>query len=243
MGYILASIIATILGQITKHLCLKLPPVVAEEITYKEFWKTLKQGFKIDIKYSSIFLILFNLLIYMNGLQILSVIYMVAIFALAIVFSVDYRIQLIPDETHAIIVLLALVNLLFNLSSWSSYLLGALVGGGVFYILGILALVIYKKEGMGFGDVKLMAGLGLLFGLKNILVIALMSFAIGAVISVLLITLKKKKMDSYIPFGPFIVIGALLVMYTGSDIYINGYFALCSWLGLLVTDAVFYFIK
>ncbi len=243
MGYILASIIAILLGQVTKHLCLKLPPVVAEKITYKEYFKTFKDGFKIDIKYSSIFLVLFNLIIYTNGMQYLSYIYMIAIFSLAIVFSVDYRTQLIPDETHVIIVVVALINILMNLSNWSSYVLGAIVGGGIFYTLGIVALAIYKKEGMGFGDVKLMASLGLLFGLKNILVIALLSFAIGAVISILLIVLKKKKMDSYIPFGPFIVIGAILVIYIPADVYINGYFALCSWLGMVVTDMVFYFMK
>lgn len=243
MGYILASIIAILLGQLTKHLCLKLLPVVSEKITYKEYWKTFKEGFKIDLKYSGIFLILFNLLIYVNGMHYLSYIYMIAIFSLAIVFSIDYRVQLIPDETHCIIIVLGIVNLLLNLSNWSLYLLGAVVGGGIFYTLGILALVIYKKEGMGFGDVKLMASLGLLFGLKNILVIALLAFAVAAVMSILLILLKKKHLDSYIPFGPFIVIGAMLVMYIPADVYINGYFAMCSWLGTAVTDIVFYFMK
>lgn len=243
MGYILAVIIAIVFGQITKHLCLKLPPVVSEEITYKEYLETFKDGFSIDIKYSSIFLVLFNLLIYINGVGYLSYIYMVAIFSLAIVFSIDYRKQLIPDETHVVILVVGLINLLLNLSNWSSYLLGAIVGGGIFYTLGILALVIYKKEGMGFGDVKLMASLGLLFGLKNILVIALLAFAIGALVSIILIALKKKQMDSYIPFGPFIVIGSLLVMYIPADIFINGYYALCSALGTAVTDIIFSFMK
>lgn len=243
MGYILAVIIAIILGQVTKHLCLKLPPVVAEEITYKEYWKTFKDGFKIDIKYSSIFLILFNLLIYINGAGYLSYIYMIAIFSLAIVFSIDYRTGLIPDETHVIIILTGVVNLLFNLSNWNSYLLGAIVGGGIFYTLGIVALVIYKKEGMGFGDVKLMASLGLLFGLKNILVISLLAFAIGALISIILIIFKKKQMESYIPFGPFIVIGSILIMYIPADIFINGYYYLCSSLGIAVTDVIFKFMK
>lgn len=243
MGYILASIIAIILGQLTKQLCIKLPAVVSEEITYKEFFKTFKEGFKIELIYTSIFFILFNLLIYIKGNVYISYVYMIAIFSLAIVFFIDYKIQLIPDECHYLILFAGLINLIFNLNNWSSYLFGAIVGGGTFYLLGIIALVIYKKEGMGFGDVKLMAALGFLFGFKNILVIALLAFAIGAIISIILIILNKKKMDSYIPFGPFIVISSLLLMYTSADIYINAYFNLCIWLGTSVTDMIFYFIK
>ncbi len=243
MWYILASIIAIFLGQLTKHLCLKLPPVVSEEITYKEYYKTFKNDFKIDLKYTAIFLILFNLLIYTTSSLSLAYIYMFAIFAMTIVFNIDYRTQLIPDEAHVVIVLLGIINILFNLANFGTYILGALVGGGIFYLLGLVALLVYKKEGMGFGDVKLMASLGLLFGLKNILVIALLAFAIGAIISVLLIAIKKKQIDSYIPFGPFIVLGALLVMFFPADLFIDGYFAMCSWLGTFVTDIVFSFVK
>lgn len=66
---------------------------------------------------------------------------------------------------------------------------------------------------MGFGDVKLMAGLGLYFGLSNIIIITLISFLIGAVLSVILLISKLKKTDEYIPFGPFIVLGTFISMY------------------------------
>ncbi len=53
--YVFASIIAIVFGQVSLHLNKKLPPVVAEEITYKEFFKSLKSDFKIDIFYTIIF--------------------------------------------------------------------------------------------------------------------------------------------------------------------------------------------
>ena len=53
---------------------------------------------------------------------------------------------------------------------------------------------------MGFGDVKLMGALGLYFGLQNIIIITLLSFLIGAVISIILLISKLKKSDEYIPF-------------------------------------------
>ena len=66
---------------------------------------------------------------------------------------------------------------------------------------------------MGFGDVKLMGALGLYFGLSNIIIITLVSFLIGAILSIILLVTKLKKSDEYIPFGPFIVIATFLSMY------------------------------
>lgn len=66
---------------------------------------------------------------------------------------------------------------------------------------------------MGFGDVKLMGALGLFFGLSNIIIITLVSFLIGAILSIILLVTKIKKSDEYIPFGPFIVIATFISMY------------------------------
>ncbi len=66
---------------------------------------------------------------------------------------------------------------------------------------------------MGFGDVKLMGALGLYFGLSNIIIITLLSFLIGAILSIVLLLTKIKKSDEYIPFGPFIVIAAFVSMF------------------------------
>lgn len=74
---------------------------------------------------------------------------------------------------------------------------------------------------MGFGDVKLMGALGLYFGLSNIIVITLLSFLIGAILSIILLATKIKKMDEYIPFGPFIVIGAFISIYVPFEVIKN----------------------
>lgn len=239
LHYAAVSILAIILGQVTKHLCKKMPDWVEEKISFKQYLETLKHDFKIDIKYSLIYIALFNLLVYMQGFTYITILYAFCIFSLMIVFSIDYRYQLIPDECHIIIAIVAIINMCFNITSWYSYLIGAVIGGGSFYLLGMLALLIYKKEGMGFGDVKLMAALGLLFGIKKILVITILSFAIGAVISILLMIFKIKSLDSYIPFGPFIVIAAILVIFFDTAIFINAYYSLCMWLGTGITDLIY----
>ena len=66
---------------------------------------------------------------------------------------------------------------------------------------------------MGFGDVKLMGALGLYFGLSNIIIITLVSFLIGAILSIILLVTKLRKTNEYIPFGPFIVIATFISMY------------------------------
>ena len=77
---------------------------------------------------------------------------------------------------------------------------GMLVGGGIFLAITLLGGLFYGKEAMGFGDVKLMGALGLYFGLSNIIIITLVSFLIGAILSIVLLATKIKKSDEYIPF-------------------------------------------
>ena len=92
-------------------------------------------------------------------------------------------------------------------------LLGMIVGGGIFLLITLIGGLFYGKEAMGFGDVKLMGALGLFFGFSNIIIITLVSFLIGAILSIILLVTKIKKSDEYIPFGPFIVIAAFISMY------------------------------
>lgn len=238
-SHVIVSILAVIFGQVAGHLSKKLVPIVKEEITYKEFFNTLLKDFKIDIVYSIMFLILNNLLAYILGNIYSTYIYIIALVPMMLAFVIDFKYRLIPDETHIIIIVCAIVNLCFSLDKWLSYLLGMIAGGLIFYLLGLLALLIFKKEGMGFGDVKLMASLGLLFGFKGILVIALVSFVFGAVIGVILLIVKRKDADGYIPFGPFIVIGAFILMVVPADTIINIYITFCSWLGDKMYDLIF----
>ena len=66
-----------------------------------------------------------------------------------------------------------------------------------------------------------MAALGILFGLSNIIVITLLSFLIGAILSIILLITKIRKSSEYIPFGPFIVIGTYISMYVPFEIIKN----------------------
>ena len=90
-------------------------------------------------------------------------------------------------------------------------------GAGIFLLITLLGGLVYGKEAMGLGDVKLMGALGLYFGFSNIIIIALLSFLIGAILSIILLATKIKKTDEYIPFGPFIVIGTFIAIFVPYD--------------------------
>ena len=66
-----------------------------------------------------------------------------------------------------------------------------------------------------------MGALGLYFGLSNIIVIALVSFLIGAIISIILLATKVKGATEYIPFGPFIVIATFVSMFIPFEVLLN----------------------
>ena len=135
-------------------------------------------------------------------------------------FVIDYKLQIIPNRLNLTMFEIGLViAFLYGLSDVAitiNMALGMLAGGGIFLLITLVGGVIYGKEAMGFGDVKLMGALGLYFGLSNIIAITLVSFLIGAVLSVILLITKIKKMDEYIPFGPFIVVGAFISIFVPS---------------------------
>ena len=80
-------------------------------------------------------------------------------------------------------------------------------------LITLLGGMIAGKEAMGMGDVKLMGALGLYFGLQNIIVISVLSFLIGAIISVIYMLIKRKNANTYIPFGPFIVVSSIITIF------------------------------
>ena len=77
---------------------------------------------------------------------------------------------------------------------------------------------------MGFGDVKLMGALGLFFGWRSIIAISVLSFFIAAIFSIILIVknkAKKEEIVEFIPFGPFIVLSAIVVMFIPLNVWIK----------------------
>ena len=95
---------------------------------------------------------------------------------------------------------------------------GLLAGGGAIWIIGVLGKIIFRKDAMGGGDVKLMAMVGSFIGMKLALFSIFLGSIFGAVVGGALIVLRLKTKKDYIPFGPYLALGAVLAFFYGEQI-------------------------
>jgi leader peptidase (prepilin peptidase)/N-methyltransferase len=100
--------------------------------------------------------------------------------------------------------------------SFADAAFGALAGSGLLWIVAEGYFRIRGREGMGLGDVKMMAAVGAFLGLKRTLMTVLAGSLLGSVIGIFLIALSKKGRDYELPFGTFLGAGALLVVFFGT---------------------------
>lgn len=129
--------------------------------------------------------------------------------SLIVVFFADLKYGIIPDK---IIFPAILISFLFSLfASKESWFLLPAVGACLFFLLLFL---ITKGRGMGFGDVKFAFLMGLILGFPNIMVALYVAFLTGAIVGIILIIWRKKRIfGTSIPFGPFLVIGTLAAIF------------------------------
>jgi leader peptidase (prepilin peptidase) / N-methyltransferase len=97
-------------------------------------------------------------------------------------------------------------------------LIGIVGGGGFLFLVGTVFEKVTGREGMGGGDVKLLAMIGAWMGWKALPFIVLISALTGSVIGGVSLALTRQGMRSRIPFGPFLALGALVFLFFGDDI-------------------------
>ena len=219
--YVVAAIIGLIVGQITDWANKRLPEY--KKVISKDIITEYKLSFKPNYILMLLTSLIYITLVYIFGIKDTFVAnldlikFMILTPMLLSAFVIDYKLQIIPNRLNLTIFeigfIFAFIYGLSNVAITINMLLGMLAGGGIFLLITLLGGLFYGKEAMGFGDVKLMGALGLYFGLSNIIIITLMSFLIGAILSIGLLATKIKKSDEYIPFGPFIVIATFISMY------------------------------
>lgn len=224
--YILVGILGLIVGQFVDWCNIRLPEY--KKVFSKEFFTIYMKNFKpkyllmftTAILYMAILYFKFkstDLIIQLNVLK-----YLILTPMLLSALVIDWKLQIIPNRLNLTIFETGLVFTfaqgMCDISQEIDMLLGSLVGAGIFLIITLLGGLIAGKEAMGFGDVKLMGALGLFFGWKKIIAVSLIAFLIAAIISIILLASRKKKTDEYIPFGPFIVISAFIVVLVPFDI-------------------------
>lgn len=116
----------------------------------------------------------------------------------------DKKYMIIPDQYVIGLAVSALGFIPFQ-SSYLSPLFGALIGGGSFFLIGTVGKWILKKDAMGFGDVKLLASVGLMVGMKGILIVLIIIIFSSAIILGLFLLTRRIERGEEQPLGPFIV--------------------------------------
>ncbi len=177
---------------------------------------------KISVQYPLVELLTAALFVWVYMVYGVSFSFLVVSFltALLIIMTfIDLEHQIIPDGLVITGLIGGAVFLATGISvSWLNGLLGLLVGGGSFYFVAVLSEWILKKEGMGGGDIKLMAVIGLILGWKLTLLAILLSVYTGGLIGGGLLLFKIKKRGEHIPFGPFIAVGTFAAALYGNQI-------------------------
>jgi leader peptidase (prepilin peptidase)/N-methyltransferase len=97
-------------------------------------------------------------------------------------------------------------------------LIGLLVGGGILWLLAWASPYLFGKEGMGGGDIKLLAMIGAFLGWKPALMTIMVGSFLGSLVGITLIAARVIRREDYIPFGPFLVCGALVALFFGQSI-------------------------
>jgi leader peptidase (prepilin peptidase)/N-methyltransferase len=138
--------------------------------------------------------------------------------ALIVLFAIDLEHQLLPNLVTLPFILVGLAFSFFVEPGWRSSLLGILVGGGSLLTMFYLWLWLRKQEALGMGDPKMLAMIGAFLGWKlTILTLVLASFS-GSIVGVALIVSRRARMQSLIPFGCFLAVGAAIAAAFGPAI-------------------------
>lgn len=226
-------VLSTILAVIATHFTLCTDSKKGEDFNIKEYTYSFK-NLRLNLKYIIIFFILFLVIVKRAELSLILV-YTPAILGLILALITDINYMIIPDTSSALILASGILNILFNISKEAviSSLLGMLFGFGILFVINLVFEKITKTEGFGFGDMKLLGSIGLLVGLKSIAVIFFESILISSIFGIVFIVYKKiqqkrkgknntkKLIDTYLPFGPAIIISTIITLVIPSTIIIN----------------------
>ena len=149
---------------------------------------------------------------FLSGLILLS--------ALIVITFIDLRHQIIPDLISIPGILLGLVfSFLIPGFHWLNSLIGVLLGGLFFYLLAWGGQLLFKKESLGGGDIKLAAMLGAFLGWQKLILVFFLSSFLGALVGIILIfAVKDFRSKRIIPFGPFLALASLVALLAGDKL-------------------------
>ncbi len=192
--------------------------------------KCAECGARFSFRYALVELLmalLFAFAYHKTGLSITLAERLTFIFCAVTASVIDLDHMILPDKFTLSGIAIGLVGALVNPErAFLDALLGVLVGGGSLWLVAYLYWVFREREGMGGGDVKLLAWIGAVLGLGSIPVVILLSSLVGAVIGLTLSLRTKDGLRTAIPFGPYLAGAALAYMLLDGPAWTKWYLSL-----------------
>ncbi|OEG71071.1 hypothetical protein ATZ36_02950 [Candidatus Endomicrobiellum trichonymphae] len=162
----------------------------------------------------------FALLFYRFSFSFQFILFVFLTFSLIFVSVTDYFYRIIPVIFPIFLIITGVIFSFMNLALGETYssrfinsVLGILTGGGVLLAAGFLGQLIYKKEVIGGGDIKLMAGVGAFIGWEKALFAVFIAAVMGGIVGLILLAAKKIEKKGYIPFGPFLSTASFITLF------------------------------
>jgi len=153
-------------------------------------------------------------LLFKFGLTVALPIYFLFSGALLAVIVIDFYHQIIPDVISLPGIVIGFGCSFVNpVVTWQQAGLGLLIGGGALYAVAAGYYLFTKREGMGGGDIKLIAMIGAFLGWQSLPFVIFGSSVLGAIVGLAAMAKQKKGGKTMIPYGPFLSVAALLYMF------------------------------
>ena len=169
----------------------------------------------------------YGLIIWRFGFSASALMYLLLWSSLIVISFIDLDHMIIPDRITLPGIALGLVAGTLLLPRWWDSVVGLLVGGGILYFMAWISPYLFGKEGMGGGDIKLLAMIGAFLGWKPAILTIFFGGLLGAVVGVTLMAVRVITREAYLPFGPFLSLGAVVAILYGQEIL--------TWYGNLVS--------
>ena len=249
LGYGLIGIIGLIVGRFGAWCNKRLPE--KKKIFSKEYFEESKKGLELGYVYMILTSVIYMFLLFKFGikstflknLDLIKFIDLVPF--LELTFFIDLKHRIIPNRLNMTLfecgLLFTFIYGIANINILKNMIFGMFTGAGIFLTITLLGGLIAGREAMGLGDVKFMGALGLFLGASVTAEVSFLAFLLAAVISIVVIFVRKvilKTQDDEIPFGPFLSLAAIMCIFLPHNIVFTGFSWFCRSLSTMIISLI-----
>ena len=138
--------------------------------------------------------------------------------AMIVLFAIDYRHYILPNVITLPGIVVGFVLSLFMPPGWQASLIGLLAGGGILFAIAETYYRVRGIEGLGMGDVKMLAMIGAFLGWQLVLLTLVLASFAGSFVGVAMMSARRGDMKKALPFGTFLAVGALVAAVVGDPL-------------------------